>query len=131
MSYGRLWMLRWVGLMPSFGAAGDVYGDPVSLASSAARTATGTGSPVFTGEADTARLTLSVTAASGTTPSATVAVQTSVDASTWATVGSFTAATGVTSERKVFSGLDRYVRASWTITGTTPSLTFALSGELI
>jgi hypothetical protein len=30
-----------------------------------------------------------------------------------------------------FVGLDRFVRVSWTITGTTPSFTFAVSGELV
>ena len=118
--------------MPSFGAGGaEVYGEPLTLAASAARTATGNGATVHVGEADTARLTLDVTAAAGTTPSLTVAVQHSHDGSTWATHSSFAAKTTAGTERKVFGGLDRYVRATWTITGTTPSFTFSVVGELV
>lgn len=78
---------------------------------------------------------LDVTAVSGTTPNLTVAVQTSADNGVldpWRTVGSFPAATAVaTSPRQNFVGLDRWIRASYTITGTTPSETLSITGEVI
>lgn len=77
---------------------------------------------------------LDVTAASGTTPSLTVAVQTSADngvTDPWRTVASFPAATAVsTSARQNFVGLDRWIRASYTVTGTTPSETISVTGEI-
>ncbi len=81
----------------------------------------------------TARLVLDVTAASGTTPSLTVNVQTSYDngdTDAWRTVASFAAKTGVAKERKSFS-IDRYVRLSYTVSGTTPSFTFGVTGEIV
>lgn len=118
--------------MVAFGPGNaEIYGETVVLVPSGTRTTAGSGGTVATGSADTVRLTLAVTAASGTTPSTTVSVQHSSDGTTWTTVGSFTAATGVTSERKTFGALDRYVRASWTMTGTTPSFTFSVLGELV
>lgn len=117
--------------MPSFDAAGPFEGDSVVLAGSAARTTSGSGSPYVMGARGTLRLTLSVTAASGTTPSMTVTVENSADGSTWYSAGTFAAKTTVSSERKSFSGLDRYVRATWAITGTTPSFTFSVAGEAV
>lgn len=71
---------------------------------------------------------LHVTAASGTTPSATVKVQHSTDNSVFTDLITFTAATAATSERKTVTGtVNRYVRATWTISGTTPSFTFAVA----
>ncbi|MCA1696557.1 MAG: hypothetical protein LC749_18555 [Actinobacteria bacterium] len=78
---------------------------------------------------------LDVTAASGTSPTLTVNVQTSDDNTTWRTVVSFTAVTAAPANQHVSQGsLDRYLRFSWVIGGTTPSFTFsvgALGGELI
>jgi hypothetical protein len=102
----------------------------ITLAASAARTATGTGSAVEMGDSGILRLTLDITAASGTTPTLDVAIQTSQDGSTgWTTVASFAQQTGVATVRKVFAGFDRYARASWTIAGTTPSFTFSCVGD--
>lgn len=115
-----------------FDAAGGYLGDPITLvAAGAVQTASTNGGAVPSGPYNTLRLTLNVTAASGTTPSLTVNVQTSGDNSTWATVASFTAATTTGVQRKVFNGLDRYVRATTTITGTTPSFTFGVVGDAI
>lgn len=118
--------------MVSFGPNGAIYGDAVTLAASAARTTSGSGSP-FPMEGHTAlRLLLDVTAASGTTPSLTVTVETSGDGSTgWRSAGAFAAKTAVSQERLSLGNLDRFVRVSWTITGTTPSLTFSVSGEAL
>ena len=106
--------------------------DPVSLFASAARTATVNGSAIELGGRCMARLDLKVTAASGTTPTLNVKVQHSPDGTTWTDVGTaFTQATGATTEHKVVSGLDRFVRGVATIAGTTPSFTFSLEGEAV
>lgn len=115
-----------MGYMTSTGRWADTQ--TVSLAASAARTATGSGTGVELGDRSVARLVLDISAASGTTPTLDVVVQCSSDNATWYTAGTFTQATGTGTERKVVN-LDRYVRASWTIGGTTPSFTFSLTGE--
>ena len=69
---------------------------------------------------------LHVTAVSGTTPSDTVKVQHSVDNSVWVDLITFTAATAVGAQRsEVATGttVNRYLRETHTITGTTPSFT--------
>jgi hypothetical protein len=95
-------------------------------------TGAGNTSSIEVGSRHTLRLTLSVTAASGTTPSLTVNVQTSPDNTTWYTVGSFAAKTAISSESKSFSGLDKHVRLQWAApSGTTPNFSFTASGELV
>ncbi len=107
-------------------------GDLVSLADPAARTTSGSGPAVAVGASNTVRAQLNVTAATGTTPSMTVTIETSADGSTgWTSVGAFSAVTTATTARKVASALDRFIRVSWAITGTTPSFTFNVSGELV
>lgn len=69
------------------------------LAPSAARTAAFTGTPVEIGGVKTVMLQLDVTAASGTTPTLDVKVQTTVDGTNWCDVGAFAQATAVS--RKV------------------------------
>lgn len=117
--------------MPTaFDSLGPVYGDPITLALSAARTTSGNAGAVPSGPYGTLRLTLDITAVSGTTPSMTVTIETSPDGTTnWTTIGTpFAAQTGVANIRKVVTGADRFVRASYTITGTTPSFTFSVTG---
>jgi hypothetical protein len=95
-------------------------------------TGAGNTSSVEVGSRHTLRLKLDVTAASGTTPSLTVNVQTSADGSAWYTVGSFAAKTAVSAENKSFSGLDRFVRLQWGApSGTSPNFSFNVTGELI
>lgn len=96
---------------------------------SAAVTATFATSAVEGGDRSVARLVLDVTAASGTSPTLDVVVQTSRDGVTWYTAGTFTQATAVVTRRLVCP-IDRFVRAQCTVGGTTPSFTFTLSGEL-
>lgn len=116
----------------SFGPAGEVVGDPVSLIpAGTTHTASSSGPAQATPSYVTVRLTLDVAAVAGTTPSMTVNVQTSDDGATWTTLGSFPAVTAAGKVRRAFAGLDRYVRATTTITGTTPSFTFGLSGEAL
>jgi hypothetical protein len=71
---------------------------------------------------------LHVSAVSGTTPSMVVRIQDSPDGSTgWADILTFTAATAVTSEHvKITGAVDRWLRAIWTMTGTSPDFTFAV-----
>jgi hypothetical protein len=112
---------------PRTGQFADI--DDVELAASAARTATGQGAAVALGDRGTLRLLLDVTAASGTLD---VTVETSFDGATgWRSLGTFAQKTAVASERKSFSGCDRYVRATWTVGGTTPSFTFSVVGEAV
>ena len=102
----------------------------ISLGDLTALTATGTGTSVDN-SASTSNgfiAQIHVTAASGTTPTMTAIIQHSTNNSTWATLGSFTAATGATSERISGTGtVNRYVRISYTIGGTTPSFTTQIS----
>lgn len=116
-----------------FGPVDTVYGDDVTLvAPGTVTTANGQTSARAVGYIHTLRLALAVTAASGTTPSMTVILEHAPASSgPWVTHTSFTAATGATTERKVVSGLDRFVRARWTVSGTTPSFTWGLTGESV
>lgn len=108
---------------------GGTEGNLAALAASAARTTTGQGSGVYVPQYDMAVLTLVITAVSGTTPSLTVSIDTSPDNSTWTAIAAYAAQTTTTAGvRKLFTGVDQYIRASWTISGTTPSFTFAVTG---
>lgn len=108
-----------------------IGGHATTLQASVTKTASFVSTGVDLGSAVQVRLTLGVTAASGTTPSMTVTVETSPDNSTWTSLGSFSAATAVGSQAKVFSGCDRYVRANAAISGTTPSFTYSVSGTAL
>lgn len=104
----------------------------VLLAPKAARTTTGNLSSVDNGASSAygGVAHLHVFAKAGTTPSITVKVQHSSDNSSFADLISFTAATDITSERVVLANtttVNRYLRAQYTISGTTPSFTFALA----
>lgn len=77
------------------------------------------------GTSNGAAATLHVTACTGTL---TVKVQHSTNNSTWTDLTTFTAATGATSQRVVVSGtVNRYLRASWTLTGAGAAATFTTS----
>lgn len=100
-----------------------------TIQTSAAKTSTGVGDAVDLGTRDRLlRQTLDVTAAAGTL---TARLESSADGVTgWRTFGTFTAFTAVGAEKLSFVSPDRYVRVAWTITGGTPSFTFAVSGTL-
>jgi hypothetical protein len=92
------------------------------------------GAAVELGDRGSARLDLKVTASSGdTSQTLDVKIQTSPDGATWSDVASFTQVTTATgSQHKVFTGLDRFVRAVATVGGTgTPSFTFTVDGEAV
>lgn len=102
------------------------------FATSAARTTTGNGSTIPVPAASTeVAILLDVTAVSGTTPSMTVTVQWSNDATNWAdadgTADSFAAITAASKKVKTFPTRAKFARLSWAITGTTPSFTFSAS----
>lgn len=110
------------------GKFASVFNAP--LLPSVARTATVVSDTLEMGDLDTLRLLLDVTAASGTLPTLDVIVETSHDGATnWQRLGTFAQKTAVSNERQVFPGADRFVRATATITGTLPSITFSLMGE--
>jgi hypothetical protein len=71
---------------------------------------------------------LKVTAVTGETPTLNIKLQDSPDGTNWYDVPSatFTEATGVTTERKVFTNIGDYIRAVATIAGTTPAFTFTV-----
>ncbi len=98
------------------------------LVTSAARTTTGQGSAVSTNVDQAQVAKLDVTAASGTTPNLTVVIEESANGSTgWATHSSFAAKTGTGSQViELRKRSQPFMRASWTITGTTPSFTFSV-----
>lgn len=122
--------------MSTYDKASNSYlrGKAVTPQASVTQTATTTGAAVAVDGA-TARLELAVTAHAGTTPTLDVKLQHSKDGSTaWTDVtgGAFaqvTTTNGVT--RKVFTGLDRFIRVVATIAGTTPSYTYSVSGEAL
>lgn len=121
---GATGMPRW-----DNGRKGYVGGEDLTPVASAARTATGNGSALSASAFSAVSLFLNVTAASGTTPTLDVTVEESDDGgSTWRTVGTFAQKTGVSNERKTFLIAADTYRVRWTIGGTTPSFTFAVTG---
>jgi hypothetical protein len=118
-----------VGFTMSLGA-GSPPDTGVSLADLSAITATANGTTVdnsvLTSNGSIAQI--HVTAVSGTSPTMTAIVQHSTNGSVWTTLGTFTAITGTTSETITTTGtVNRYVRAQYTVGGTTPSFTCQVS----
>ena len=106
--------------------AGAPAGLGTCLTALEALTTTGNGTSQDNGAASSngAVAHLHITAVSGTTPSITMLVQHSTNNSTWTTLGTFSVASAVGSQTLQISGtVNRYVRASYTITGTNPSFT--------
>lgn len=109
--------------------------DQVFNAGGAAFVTTATGvvanSVLEIGDQSTLRLNAVATAVTGTTPSVTLTLETSADGSTgWTAVSTFPAITAAGTVRKIFTGLDRFVRLNaTTVSGTTPSATYTVSGE--
>ena len=104
----------------------------VILQASAAKTATYQGAWVEIGDRGTLRLKCDVTAISGT-PTLDITVETADDAAgtNTRTLSTFTQKTGVSAEKKSFTGCDRFARVNCTIGGGTPSLTFSVAGEAV
>jgi hypothetical protein len=104
--------------------------DKVTLVPSAARTATGNSGALTTDFFQTEHMsvTLDITARSGTTPSMTLSIEKSPDATTWTTIDTFPAQTNTgTVTREIYGGGWSEIRVVWTISGTTPSFTFSVT----
>jgi hypothetical protein len=80
------------------------------------------------GDRGTIRIDTAVTAITGT-PTLTVAVETSKDGVTWVAVAAFTAISTVSTARKIFSGLDRFVHIVETVGGGAGTITRSVVGE--
>ncbi len=99
-----------------------------TLVSSAARTTSGdSGILDGFGQAETLRIELGVTAASGTTPSLSVFVEDTLDGVNFYPIATFAAKTATGREilNVTLPFADR-IRCRWAITGTTPSFTFVV-----
>lgn len=106
------------------------------LHASAARTATGTGTPITVQSAGQAiRAQLDVTAENDAATGETldVVIQDSIDGTNWNTIGTFAQATGVTREViNIQTPFFPRLRVSYTIGGTgSPSFTFSVKAALI
>lgn len=98
------------------------------IQASAAKTATFQTPSFDEGSHDKISVMLNVTAVSGTTPSMTVNVEWSHDNLTWFSADPadvFTAITAAATKTKIFDVKGLYCRLNCTISGTTPSFTFA------
>lgn len=96
---------------------------------SAARTTTGNGTAFDTTGVDSVNANLIISAASGTTPTLDLVLQTSADAgATYYTAGTFAQQTTTQAGlARVFGDLGDLSRWQWTIAGTTPSFTFSVA----
>lgn len=111
---------------------GEVDGRAVILHPHQAETANGQAAPVDNGASSAAGGAgyLQVSTASGTSPSLTVSIEHSADNLTYVALMTFAAATTRGAQRLRVSGtVNRYVRAAWTVGGTSPSFTFAVGFE--
>lgn len=98
------------------------------LKSAAAQTTSGSGSGAPVPFGNTVGYFITVTNVSGTTPSMTVKFDLSVDGVNWASGAAGTSA-AITATGTYFVGSPSpgaQVRASWAITGTTPSFNFSV-----
>lgn len=106
----------------------STFDTPTQLAASAARTTSGASAAMELSNARRVAVLVDVTAVSGTTPSMTVTVEWSHDGATWFTADPADGMTAITAASKVVKAFDvkaPQCRLVWTITGTTPSFTFA------
>jgi hypothetical protein len=95
---------------------------------SAARTTTGNGTAFDTDGVDNLTATLVITAASGTTPTLDLVLQTTADGTNYYTVTAFPQQTTTNAGvARVCGPLGKLSRWAWTIGGTTPSCTFSVS----
>ena len=101
------------------------YTIPEILVPSAAKTADGQSSPIEVSEYLEAQVLLDVAAVSGTSPTLDLVIETSPDKSNWFTHATFSQKTAAGKDLKTLSNLGKYLRARWTIGGTTPSVTFS------
>lgn len=104
------------------------YAEDLNAVASAARTTTGNSTllPAY-GPAQQLRVFIDVTAVTGTTPSLVISVEDSPDGTKWYPVAANAAITAAGQYAfNITSEFADRIRIKWTITGTTPSFTFAV-----
>jgi hypothetical protein len=109
------------------------YGNDVTLLPSTTVTGAGTGAGVELGNKSDFRAVSKVTAISGAGASLVVIIETSYDngaTDPWRTAATLTAQTTANTVRGI-AQIDRWIRARWTLAGTTPSATFTVDGEAV
>ena len=110
------------------------YGNDVTLVpAGTVVTGAGTGAAQELGNKPTFRAVSKVTAISGAGASLVVIIETSYDngeTDAWRTAATLTAQTTANTVR-AHVNVDRWIRARWTLAGTTPSATFGVDGEAI
>jgi len=110
----------------------DLFGGIRTLASETDGTATTFYSDVFNvggGVSGDVLLTVYQMFA-GTGGTFDVTIEHSHDLTTWATLASFTQATGATSESEALASFSQYIRAKCVLDGTTALVTFKLKGVI-
>ncbi len=115
-------------------AGGNYYGNSLQVVAPGTDQVAGTLDVGIVNQGySTLRLSLVVTAVGGTGPTLDVTIQHSPDNSTWATLGSpFTQKTGAGTQRQIFTGVDRFVRAHCVVGGTGGAhVTYGLTGDAI
>lgn len=110
-------------------------GSDVTVLASGTVTTTGQSAGVDVGGAGTLRAQVQVSAASGTSPTLGVTIQTSHDngaSDAWRSASAaYTNLTSVSNSPYQSFVVDRYVRVSYVVGGTTPSFTFTVVGEAV
>lgn len=99
----------------------------VTFLPSAARTASGDSGEFNLYDMDEVLVFLDVTAVSGTDPTLDVKVQTKDPNGKWYDLASFAQKTATGQEAKAITVFGESLRISYTIGGTTPSFTFAVT----
>lgn len=101
----------------------------MSLVASAARTSSSTSGAILGfADADTARVQLNVTAASGVSPTLDVVVEGTVDGSLWYALGTFAQKTTTGTEVILVQNIvGNQVRVRWTVGGAAASFTFTVA----
>lgn len=101
----------------------------ITLHASGVETATGIGTVVVDlTDRSLVQLAVNVTALTGTAPSIAFTFEHSIAQNDWILLGVLDAATVASTKQVTLTGAYRYLRARWTITGTTPSVTFGITG---
>lgn len=99
-----------------------------NLVASAARTTSAQSTAFNPVQTDAVNISVSVTAASGTTPTLDVTVEWSNDGAAWCVsdvADSFVQITAAKKTVKQFVTKAPYARLAWVVAGTTPSFTFS------
>lgn len=106
---------------------------PITPLSPAARSTSGVSAVLDLGTHQLARLRLAISAVSGMTPTLVVKLQTSKESSPviWRDVATSATASAAGVQDLNSGDYDRYLRVSWTITGSGASFAFGVAGESV